>query len=160
MASSRSLSKISPFRSKQDTSVSRRCLVRPVRAYFPDNDRRSYYPLLNVNITLYVEGKIALFVITILCCCIFRDPHRYLSLLLSWEPDLSLWELSSHWLPPHSDPANNLSLNTRFVVGLLVLAPFNTLKLLFFRIYFLTQAREDCRVTKVRSFVIFVHSQV
>ena len=103
LASSRSLSKISPFSSKQDTSVARRGPVRPVWAYFPDNDRRSIIPL-NVNITLHVEGKIALFVITILCCCIFRDPHRYLSLLLSWEPDLSLWELSSHWLPPNSNP--------------------------------------------------------
>ena len=48
---------------------------RPVWAYFPDNDRRSIIPL-NVNITLNVEGKIALFVITILFCCIFRDPPQ------------------------------------------------------------------------------------
>ena len=77
--------------------------VRFALSYFPDNDRRSIVPL-NVNITLHVEGKIALFVITILCCCIFRDPHRYLRLLLSWEPDLSQWELSSHLLPPNSKP--------------------------------------------------------
>jgi hypothetical protein len=45
----RSLSKIIPFRAKQDTSTSRRGLVRPVGAYFPDNHRRSvglqHYPL-------------------------------------------------------------------------------------------------------------------
>ena len=42
------------------------CPFRPVVAYFPDNDRRSiHYPLLNVIITLYIEGKIALFVIKI-----------------------------------------------------------------------------------------------
>ena len=40
----RSLLKINPFRVKQDSPASRQ--VRPVRAYFPDNDQRSIlYPL-------------------------------------------------------------------------------------------------------------------
>ena len=43
--------KISPFMAKQDTSAARRCPVRPVGAYFLDNDRRSiHYPL---HIQLY-----------------------------------------------------------------------------------------------------------
>lgn len=42
----RSLSKVIPFRAKQDTSASRQGPVRPVGAYFSDNDRRSvHYPL-------------------------------------------------------------------------------------------------------------------
>src|SRR4029434_7103338 len=41
------IGKISPFRAKQNPSASRRGAVRPVGAYFPDNDRRSiHYPLL------------------------------------------------------------------------------------------------------------------
>ena len=36
------------FRAKQDNSAMRQCPVRPVWAYFPNNDRRSiHYPLLS-----------------------------------------------------------------------------------------------------------------
>ena len=39
------IGKISPDRAKQHPSASRRGAVRPVGAYFPDNDRRSiHYP--------------------------------------------------------------------------------------------------------------------
>jgi hypothetical protein len=39
---------------KQDTSAVRRCPVRPVGAYFLDNDRRSiHYPLLIFEIKLF-----------------------------------------------------------------------------------------------------------
>ena len=50
--------KISPFMAKQHTSAARRCPVRPVGAYFLDNDRRSiHYPL---HIPLLGEHQIAL----------------------------------------------------------------------------------------------------
>ena len=42
------IGQISPFRAKQHPTASRRGAVRPVGAYFPDNDRRSiHYPLHN-----------------------------------------------------------------------------------------------------------------
>ena len=50
-----------------------------------------------VYITLYVLGKIALFVIEMFgYTVVFTEPPQMF---------LCLWELSSHWLPPNSNPA-------------------------------------------------------